>query len=126
MPSMYTSPVNQSPGPVAVSPELGVIFMVWSVSVLGSVGGSGCLFRCCPGGEEPESFGGGGAWLGRVDEKHEAGLGGDGQLFVGEGELAGDGVIETFGPGAVGADVVVGPQAAKGVAAGGEFSDQIL
>src|SRR5436190_2060902 len=113
MPSMYTSPVNQSPGPVAVSPELVVIFMVWSVSVLGSVGGSGCLFRCRPGGEEPESLGGGGARLGRVDQQHEAGLGGDGQLLVGEGELADDGVVEAFGPGAMGADVVVGPQAAE-------------
>jgi hypothetical protein len=54
------------------------------------------------------------------------GFGGDGEFFVGEGEFADDGVVEAFGAGAVGADVVVGPQAAEGFAAGGEFADKVL
>jgi hypothetical protein len=56
-----------------------------------------------------QSFGGGGPGLGGVDQEHEAGLGGNGQLLVGENEFAGDGVGESLGPSAVGSDVVVGP-----------------
>jgi acetyltransferase-like isoleucine patch superfamily enzyme len=45
---------------------------------------------------------------------------------VGGGQLADHGVVEALGPGAVGADVVVGPQPAKGLAAGGELPHEVL
>ena len=79
-----------------------------------------------PGGEQAEPFGGGRAGFGGVDQEHEPGLGGDGELLVGEGELADDGVVEPLGAGAVGADVVVGPEPAEGLAPGGELADEVL
>ena len=93
---------------------------------MGMGGRDGCLLRRSPGREQPESFGGGRAGLGRVDEQDEAGLGGDGELLVGEGELTHDRVLEPLRAGAVGADVVVGPEAAEGFALGGEFAYQVL
>ena len=89
-------------------------------------GRGGCLLRRCPGGEQPESFGGGRAGLGGVDEQDEARLGGDGELLVGEGELTHDRVLEPLRAGAVGADVVRRPEAAEGLAAGGELADEVL
>src|SRR5919112_654037 len=100
--------------------------MVRSVFFLGSVGGNWRLLGRRPGCEQPEALGGGGAGLCCVDEERESGFGGDDQLLVGEGELAGDGVMESFGAGAVRADVVVGPEPAEGLAAGGELPDEVL
>ena len=58
--------------------------------------------------------------------QHLAGLGGDGELLVGEGELADHGVVEPLGAGAVGAHVVRAPEAAEGLAARGELADEVL
>ena len=81
---------------------------------------------CGPGAEEPESFGGRRAGFGGVDGEGEAGFGGHLETFVGEGELADDGVVEPFGAGAVVADVVAAPAGAEVVAAGGELADEVV
>ena len=80
----------------------------------------------CPGREQPEPFGGRGAGFGGVDQEHETGFGGDGELLVREGELADHGMAEALGARAVGADVVVGPQAPEGLALRGELADEVL
>jgi hypothetical protein len=79
-----------------------------------------------PGGEQRESLGGGGARLGGVDHEDEPGFGGDDKFFVGEGELADDGVAELLGADAVGAKVVRTSKGPGGVAAGAQFPDQVL
>jgi hypothetical protein len=61
-----------------------------------------------------------------VDHEDRAGVGGDGELFIGEDEFTDDGVLESFCSGAVGADVVGTSQGAECGAAGGELSDEIL
>ena len=66
-----------------------------------------------------EAFGGRRPWFGGEYEEHEARFGGDRELFVGEGELTDDGVVEPLGAGAVGSDVVVGPEPAEDFALGG-------
>jgi hypothetical protein len=71
-----------------------------------------------PRREQAEPLGGRGSGFGGVDEEHEAGFGGDGEFLVGEGELADDGVTEPLGAGAVGADVVVGPQSPELIVSG--------
>ncbi len=91
---MYTSPVNQSAGPLAVSIELRVI-CIKCLSFLVD----GCFRRRRPGREQLKPFRRGGAGFGGVDEQHETRLGGDGQLLVGESELTDDGAAETLGPG---------------------------
>lgn len=73
-----------------------------------------------------QPFGGGRARFGGVDHEDEPGFGGDGQLLVGEGELTDDGVVEAFGSGAVGADVVVGPEPPEDVAQGRQPTDEVL
>ena len=45
------------------------------------------------------------------------------EAFVGQGEVADDVVVEVFGAGAVGADVVGPPAPAELVAAGGKLAD---
>jgi hypothetical protein len=77
-------------------------------------------------GEQPESFGGGGAGFGGVDHEYETRVGGDGEFFKGKSELAGDGVVEALGAGAVSADVVCAPQGAEGVTASAQLPDEVL
>src|SRR5262245_15145161 len=52
------------------------------------------------GAQEPESLGGWRAGFGGVDGEHHAWFGGDGEFFVGAGELADLGEVEALGPGA--------------------------
>ncbi|MDX6261330.1 MAG: hypothetical protein QOH84_3018 [Kribbellaceae bacterium] len=73
-----------------------------------------------------ESFGGWRAGFGRVDQEYQPWFGGDREFLVDECEFADDRVIEPLGAGSVGADVVVGPQATEGLAAGGQFADEVL
>ena len=47
------------------------------------------------------------------------------EYFVGEGEVADDGVVVALVAGLVGADVVRGPAGAEGVALGGELADEV-
>ncbi|SEE89814.1 MFS transporter, FSR family, fosmidomycin resistance protein [Jiangella alba] len=110
--------------PLAALPALAFVVLLGLTDPLAASGGRGGARR--PGGEQLEPFGGRGAGLGGVDEEHEARLGGDGQLLVGEGELADERMAEPLGAGAVGADVVAGPEAAEGLAAGGELADEVL
>ena len=58
--------------------------------------------------------------------KKIAGVRGDGELFVGQYEFSDDGVVESFGAGAVGADIVCGPESPEHVAAGGELAHEVL
>ena len=96
-----------------------LVSTVSAAAVLGVVGGG-------PGAEELESFVGRRAGFGGVDGEGEAGFGGHLESFVGEGELADDGVVEPFGAGAVVADVVAAPAGAEVVAAGGELADEVV
>src|SRR4051794_4694606 len=123
--SMNTSPVNQSPGPLAVSMELRVICMGFS-PMCGLIGGARRRLRRRPGGEQAEPFCGRRPRFGGIDHEHQPRLGGDRKLLVGERQLAYDGVLEALAAGAVGADVVVGPEPTEHVAAGGQLADQVL
>ena len=116
--------MNQSAGGLAVSIKLGVICIrSLYLFVEGLCWGRSAR---CPGGEQAQTLGRGRAGFGGVDHQDEAGFGGDGELLVGEGQLADDGVVEPLGAGAMGADVVVGPQAPEGLALGGELTDEVL
>ena len=55
----------------------------------------------------------------------QAGVGGQGQLLEGEGEVADDGVAEAFGAVVVEADVVGSPADTELVAPRGELADEV-
>jgi hypothetical protein len=79
-----------------------------------------------PGGEQGEGVGGGRSWLGGVDGHGQAGFGSEVEAFVGEGKVADDVVVEVFGAGTVGADVLGAPAAAELLASGGQLADQVV
>jgi len=78
-----------------------------------------------PGSEEVERVVCRGAGLGAECEEIQAGIGGELEYFVGEGEVADDGVGVALVAGLVGADVVRGPADAERVALGGELADEV-
>ena len=66
-----------------------------------------------PAGEEVEGLLGRGAGCGGEGDEGLAGVAGELEAFVVEGEVAGDGVVEVLGAGGVPADVVGGPEGAN-------------
>ncbi len=72
----------------------------------------GC--RRAPRGEQFEGVVRRRLWLGRVGEDPLAAAGGQLQCFVGEGEVADDGMMELLDPGSM-----------ELLAAGGQFADEI-
>ena len=70
---------------------------------------------------------GGRGGFGGVDGEREAGVGDHVDAFVGEFEVADDGVVkELLGAGAVEPDVVRAPPAAEVLAAGGQLADEVV
>lgn len=79
-----------------------------------------------PGSEQPQALFGCRAGFGGVDGQGEAGLGSEFQALEGERELADNFMVEALGAGAVVADVVGAPAGAELLAAGGQFTDQVV
>ena len=67
-----------------------------------------------------------GGGFGGVEGEGQAGFGDHVDALVGELEVADDRVVELLAAGAVLADVVGAPPAAEGVAAGGQFADEVV
>ena len=78
-----------------------------------------------PAGEEREAVVVGCACVCAEGDQGQAWVGGQVHDFVGQVEVADDGMVEVLTSGAVQADVVGGPAGAEGVTAGGQFADQI-
>src|SRR5438105_6845761 len=121
MGSMYTSPVNQSAGPLAVSIELRVICMSGPVRRRGArvLRGGG------PARQQVKGLSRAAARLGGEDADRQPIVGGDVHDLVGELELADDRVAQALGAAAVVADVVRGPRAAEFGATGRELADEV-
>jgi hypothetical protein len=82
-------------------------------------------FGCGPAREEVECLSRLRSWLRAVDEKCEAFVGGELHGFVGELEVADDGMVEPFVPGAMLVHIMSSPADAELLASGGEFADQV-
>jgi hypothetical protein len=95
------------------------------VRLVRGVGGV-CLVECDdPAGEEVERVLGWGVGFGGVGEKCQSAVGREFHGLEGQVQVADDWVVELLGPGAVEADVVVGPAGAEGLAAGGQLADEV-
>lgn len=78
-----------------------------------------------PAGEEVECAGVAAAGCDAAHDEGQAVVGGEFHRFVIDRQLSDQRVVESFGARAVAADFVSGPALAEGVAADGEFADQV-